>query len=487
MTRSDVHVEADPREVQMAWSFLAMVRDGTHGERLAARRALARFFLDRDQADEALDLCERNLAEGDTDEETAWLLGSARRQRQPTSVPAPRRALHGLQRLCSTATVLAIAASATVLGSAVIPVGGFASYVESSTVQPLLSRERPVRSSVRRSSATRAPVAVEASTWHEESRSAERAEPVARLVDPDQYVSGISPPAIESSLRVVGVGAQGLQIRSAPVDGRRIGTAPEGARLAELADRVERDGSPWHLVRTPEGVEGWVSGRFVSDGAAGSAVSADARVRDGRFVRGDLTWLSDAGTARSLTPNQLADGIRLSRGEALAACAPAAAVALARSVGEDHTLDDVVDLARVYGWSSWGGMSGPVMQVRMLSALGVSARLDSARHGELDWDRIAREVLAGRPVLISTFRHYFVAEGYDPELGAFDFGNSSAVLASARGRRWFSPDQLPRLGMGYPEHVIFLAETTWDQDLIHAGATDSEGRASPIRLITGPL
>ena len=162
----------------------------------------------------------------------------------------------------------------------------------------------------------------------------------------------------------------------------------------------------------------------------------------------------EAPRVRDLTPNQLTDGPGLSAHEALAACAPAAAVAMARALGLDPTLDEAVDLARGVGWTAGFGMSGAKNQAHLLAYLGVAARLGDGEG--IDWELVVRHVSGGNPVILIAPGHYFVAEGYDPETEVFDFGNSAAVLRAAGGRRLFAADELGTLGFGEPTQAIFL-------------------------------
>ena len=160
---------------------------------------------------------------------------------------------------------------------------------------------------------------------------------------------------------------------------------------------------------------------------------------------------------RNLTPNQLTAGQALSYAEALAACGPAAAVALARATGRTISLDAAVVVAREVGWTAERGMAGPSSQVALLKRLGIGARLEAG----IDRRVIASEVSAGRPVIVRTWGddrgHYLVAERYDASNGRFDFGQSALVLRLSAGRRWFALDEVSKLGVGSPTHTIYLA------------------------------
>ena len=163
-----------------------------------------------------------------------------------------------------------------------------------------------------------------------------------------------------------------------------------------------------------------------------------------------------AGERRGeLTPNQLTAGRSLTRDEALAACGPAAAVALARARGREVTLDTAVGLARGVGWTAEQGMAGPASLVLLAKRMGVSATLEAG----VDRARLIREVQAGRPVVVRTAGdrgHYLVAERYDPKSGAFDFGQSAMVVKRAAGQRWWGLDEISSLGVGTPTHAIYL-------------------------------
>jgi hypothetical protein len=166
--------------------------------------------------------------------------------------------------------------------------------------------------------------------------------------------------------------------------------------------------------------------------------------------------LAAADRLADLTPNQLAGGSGLTTEEALAACGPAAAVAFARASGKPLSLAAAVAAARLVGWTPERGMAGPASQLALLKRLGIAATLEAG----IDRARIAREVRAGRPVIVRTNGgergHYLVAERYDAATGRYDFGQSALVLRGAEGRRWFTLDELPSLRTGSPSHAIYL-------------------------------
>ncbi len=213
---------------------------------------------------------------------------------------------------------------------------------------------------------------------------------------------------------VVGVGVQGLVVRSAPGDGEKLFVADEGTDLRDLGDEREAYGRAWHRVRDAEGVEGWVAADYL--------VSWDGLDRQARlaklFARSagvdplaprDRTWMSAPAEIRSITPDQLKDGQTLSNWEAYAACGPAAAVAFARATGHDLNLDEAVVAARKVGWNAWQGIPGPRAELALLASLGIEAHQRGESEDTIDWDRVIGDVQAGLPVMIVTARSDWLA------------------------------------------------------------------------------
>lgn len=277
----------------------------------------------------------------------------------------------------------------------------------------------------------------------------------------------LPPPVIEKprsrpSLAVVGVGLQGLVMRTEPGGGERIRLVDEGADLRDLGGaEQEINGRWWKRVAHPDGATGWVASEFL--------VPWDGVDRDARTVAllkrsadvepsadQDRSWMQGPAELRSITPDQLKDGKAISSWEGYAACGPAAAVAFARGIGHDLTLDQSVAAARHVGWTAWAGIPGPRAELALLASLGIPAHQLGESEDTIDWDRVKGDVQAGIPVMVVTVEHYFVAEGYDPSTGRFDFGNSAMVLGAAGHKRWFTPGELVWLGFGAPFTTIHL-------------------------------
>ena len=127
---------------------------------------------------------------------------------------------------------------------------------------------------------------------------------------------------------------------------------------------------------------------------------------------------------------------QLTNDEAYAACGPAAAVRFASMFGRNPSLREATDIARQVGWTSASGMAGIASEKSLMDKLGVATRLVSGPQ----WDQFAREAQSGNPVTISTQGHYFFADGYDPQSGAFHVGRSGTDLKN--GAEWMTPQQM---------------------------------------------
>ena len=153
----------------------------------------------------------------------------------------------------------------------------------------------------------------------------------------------------------------------------------------------------------------------------------------------------------SLTPDQIHDGKNLSGADAAAACGPAAAVAFARFVGKDTSLDAALVQAKKVGWTQSQGMAGAGSEVSLLKNLGVKAHLENS----VDWAKVKKTVMSGTPVIIDTPGHYWVAEQYNPKTGEFNFGKSGSVFKSSQGKTWFKPEEM-NAKSGAPRSTIYL-------------------------------
>lgn len=141
----------------------------------------------------------------------------------------------------------------------------------------------------------------------------------------------------------------------------------------------------------------------------------------------------------------------LSSGDAMAFCGPAAAMAFAQTYGRNPTVDEAKQLAAQVGWNSSQGMAGVGSEVKLLNAMGIDAHSTQG----VDWGSVAQSASSGNPVIIDTPGHYFYVDGYNQDTGQFHLGSSATDLKAAKGQQWFTPDQIPSLGMGDPRAAVF--------------------------------
>jgi hypothetical protein len=137
----------------------------------------------------------------------------------------------------------------------------------------------------------------------------------------------------------------------------------------------------------------------------------------------------------------------LNKTEAEAFCGPAAALALAQYYGNNIPVEQVRTFAQQSGWST-AGMQGPASEVNLLHKLGVKAQSEA-------WNEARAQQLlqGGKPLIIDTPGHYFVADQYDPSRG-YRVGTSGTDLRE--GAEWMTPAQMARLAIaGSPRTMIY--------------------------------
>jgi hypothetical protein len=139
-------------------------------------------------------------------------------------------------------------------------------------------------------------------------------------------------------------------------------------------------------------------------------------------------------------PNQFDAG--LSDQDSFAACGAVAAVAVARWLGRNPSVPEVLQIAQRVGWTRDGGMNGIANEKRLLDNMGISARMDTPPN----WRNIRADALAGHPVILSTPKHYFVIDDYNPRTGTYHVGQSG--LAFSGGSEWMTGAQIQMLGGG---------------------------------------
>src|SRR4030095_13257140 len=126
-----------------------------------------------------------------------------------------------------------------------------------------------------------------------------------------------------------------------------------------------------------------------------------------------------------------------------AICGPAVAVAFARFYGKSLDPDTAVNIARQYGlWTQQTGMRGPAAQKALLDKLGIPVEYSP----EVNFAAIQEKLLQGYTGAVSTPKHYFFLQGYDPKTGQYDTGASGSALPG--GSRYLTESQIRNLGGG---------------------------------------
>lgn len=197
-------------------------------------------------------------------------------------------------------------------------------------------------------------------------------------------------------------------------------------------------------------------GSTINDALSNAGQSAGDVAQQGQQGVGDLAQratgivqnaVANVSQNLDLRPSQFQMG--LSDSDAYAACGPAAAIAFARATGRNPTAQEALDLAKQVGWTPGQGMAGPSSEVQLLQKMGVTAHMEQGA----DPNKIIADVNSGNPVILSTPGHYFVADGYDPQSGAFHVGTSGTDLRSGSG--WMSLGQMQQV-MGNVQATLFL-------------------------------
>ena len=148
---------------------------------------------------------------------------------------------------------------------------------------------------------------------------------------------------------------------------------------------------------------------------------------------------------------------QLSSAEAYSACGPAAAVRFAQTYGRNPSLREATDIAKTVGWSSGQGMAGIGSEQKLLQKMGVDTRIVGP-----DWNAYAQEVSTGNPITISTPGHYYYADDYNAESGAFHVGRSGTDLKG--GSEWMTPTQMESR-MGAAQGALFATNPVSDRQV----------------------
>lgn len=118
-------------------------------------------------------------------------------------------------------------------------------------------------------------------------------------------------------------------------------------------------------------------------------------------------------------------------------CGPEVAAAFARYYGKNISPDQIMQVARQYGlWSVQTGMHGPQAQKMLLDKLGIPTQFSP----EVNLNAINQSLQAGQTAAVSTPGHYYFLQGYNPNTGQYDTGDSGTAYAN--GSRYMTAQQM---------------------------------------------
>ena len=171
--------------------------------------------------------------------------------------------------------------------------------------------------------------------------------------------------------------------------------------------------------------------------------------------------------------NQFALG--LSDDDAKSVCGPVAAIAFAQANGRNPTLTEARQIARETGWTQEGGMNGIANQKRLLDRMGVASRLDT----NPSTDHIIADASSGNPVIISTAKHYYYVNDYNPKTNQVYVGETG--VARRGGSRWMTVSQIAELDGGINGALFVDNPSTPGRSVANeAGDTPTQPGAPPM-------
>jgi hypothetical protein len=253
------------------------------------------------------------------------------------------------------------------------------------------------------------------------------------------------------------LGQQGAELQASrivPLYAKAYASAPQGLTGAEKASWVAAQ------AERPLGYDDPASAARRNYASAFNELSAGPGQTPSDLLARTGAWAQQAANRPQTQVSQFGDP-QLSADEAYVACGPAAAVRFAQMYGRNPTLREATNLAATVGWTSATGMAGLGSEKALMDKLGVATKMVGA-----DVQAMASEAQTGNPVTISTPGHYFFADGYDPNTGAFHVGQSGLDLRD--GSEWMTPTQMsnrmgPIQGALFADHPSVPSPSSADQ------------------------
>lgn len=232
--------------------------------------------------------------------------------------------------------------------------------------------------------------------------------------------------------------------RPQPSFGAQPGTAGRPVATSQSWPSFPSNGGNWGSGAPVSG--GW-SGGGSGGGGGGSVAPASGGSSSGTTPAGTTNRpTGSGGPGNASEPFKGGNNVVPRQGDfsgtqGSSGCGPLAAIGLARALGKNPDIQQTFDVASQVGWGA-EGMGGPGNYMKLLERMGIPARLDY----NVDASAIQKSVEDGKPVTLSTARHYFLATDYDPSTGKYFVGNSGTALSG--GKEWMSIDEINALGNG---------------------------------------
>jgi hypothetical protein len=149
-------------------------------------------------------------------------------------------------------------------------------------------------------------------------------------------------------------------------------------------------------------------------------------------------------------------------------CGPVAAVMAALRRGKAWTVEEAKNAAAAMDlWSADMGMRGLGAEVKLLNSMGMTAATGPAEERAL-----IEDTTNGNTPIISTNKHYYILDGYDPATGKFDTVTTGPTMKG--GKRWMSLDEIAAQGGGI-QGAAFIDNPRTDKPSIVSDAYWEQG------------
>ncbi|MBI4348828.1 MAG: hypothetical protein HY553_18460 [Elusimicrobia bacterium] len=251
--------------------------------------------------------------------------------------------------------------------------------------------------------------------------------------------------ADEAAAAIAGGG--GLMVLDGPAVPRPSDAAPAGAAPAAGARDVSRGASGFGSASRPGAAPATAPPKPVSPTTplADLPAADEERKAPGSLLANRLDFARPQGKAEAFPG--------WSRGDRLSSCGLIAAEALQRVLSRNPELDRIDDIKRRAVeqrlWNASVGMYGIEAERKLIESLGMDVvKVSLWLNARADFDELRATMVnalgKGKPVIVSTTRHYFFVQGYAD--GKFFVGATGEILAAYGGRAWMTLDAIAASG-----------------------------------------